>query len=101
MNKIFIIFLVVLFSALSLKSQSLQKQISDPHTGYWNSSVANNSPAINHNDNSLVFTWQPVTLPQNVNVLSVMFVDTLNGWLSHTSNGAMRTSDGGSTWNLI
>ncbi len=44
------------------------------------------------------FNWQYVTASGNYQMLDVFFIDSLNGWLTHSGNGGHRTTDSGMNW---
>ena len=44
------------------------------------------------------FNWQFVTASGNYQMLDVFFIDSLNGWLTHSGNGGHRTTDSGMNW---
>lgn len=66
-----------------------------PETGYWFS-----GNAVNSSDNAL-FTWQSVSTPISSQVTDICFTDSLNGWLSHTGNGSMHSTNSGFNWIAI
>jgi photosystem II stability/assembly factor-like uncharacterized protein len=45
-----------------------------------------------------LFTWTFMQSSTTSQITGIMFLDTLKGWITHTSNGAGRTTDGGLTW---
>jgi photosystem II stability/assembly factor-like uncharacterized protein len=80
-----------------LFTQDFSSNTADPLTGAWRSATGSTGAS----NQSMLFSWQSVQTPLTVQILSIMFVDTTHGWLSHNDNGAMRTTDGGISWNVI
>jgi photosystem II stability/assembly factor-like uncharacterized protein len=79
----------------SVSSQEKDMVPFRPETGSWYKGSSSNTT-----DNSQS-VWQFVQTPLNTNIMDIFFIDSLKGWLSHASNGAMRTTDSGFNWTLM
>ncbi len=95
---------ISLFVMFFVCSASKYAQTKEPFTyyadyGYW--STDNCGSCYRNEVLSPVFIWQYVTTPTNSNIEEIVFADTSSGWAVHTSNGALRTTDGGFTWIYI
>ncbi len=93
--------IIILLTAVNIFSQQNNTVGFHPETGYW--SVSDKPSYTINTDNSQLFTWQMVQTPapNGSQLLSIFFIDSLKGWASHTSNGAMRTTNSGFNWTLI
>ncbi len=94
---IFTISILALFCS-AIKAQIEQPASFDERTGYWRVSSDNKSQGTS--PASIEYSWTSVTTPVNTNILGIIFVDSLYGWLSDNSNGSMRSTDGGATWTV-
>ncbi len=92
---IFTILILTLITS-ALRAQLQQPASFDEMTGYWRVSGENKSQGTS--PGSVEYSWSSVTTPVNTNIQSIIFVDSLYGWLSDINNGAMRSTDGGATW---
>jgi photosystem II stability/assembly factor-like uncharacterized protein len=89
---------IILTSSLQLCAQQKYYYNFDAECGRW--SFDNNLP-ISRDPISDVFTWQFATVPYIDNITDIFFIDSSKGWLSHTSTGIAKTTDGGFTWDTV
>jgi len=79
----------------TISSQEKDMKSFSPETGCWYNGNSGRS-----SDNTQTI-WQNVATPLSTQITDIFFIDSLKGWLTHASNGAMRTTDSGFNWSTI
>lgn len=45
--------------------------------------------------------WKQIQSPSDITLHNIFFADSLNGWAAGDSGIVIKTSDGGSSWNVL
>lgn len=91
-------FIIFFINAALIYTQPEEACTYHSDCGYWS---IDRSGTSGNEVPSPVFIWQYVTTPVTAHMNDIIFSDTLNGWAVHNSNGALRTTNGGFTWDSI
>ena len=87
--------LLICLNILSVKSQDNSINSYDPETGCWY--TYNNQTF----SNDVFAGWQFIQTPVTSQITDIFFTDSLNGWATHASMGALKTTNSGFNWTAI